>query len=363
MSYYDDYLKQVKSVTDAQKKALEETKKAGNQVALEKLNADNAAIEQTYGTQITETEGAYDDALRRNEVQLQLNRRAVERRMAEMGLTDSGLNRTQQTATQLSYANQKGSLYAQRQKAVDTLAAAMQQGMAQNQLGYNATVAQNNADYSAGIASIDAQNAANASDYSAKMTEAASKAIETQAKSVQDAYSDVVKMLSDADIDEGIKQNAVLNYASQYGFSSAREAQALLNAAGFEGQYTLTELPDGTLEIDFPEDVNTMYSYGGSSLPTMDYTTAGSQGYVFKVKKDHKNFLGIGPDRNDVVDIYYPDGRLLASDVELKKLGVSRADMQSLTDMIHQNKTHSANEGRTFQFTVDLKNLKNGKIY
>lgn len=78
-----------------------------------------------YQGQIRDTVSSYENALRSNETQRFLNSRAIERRMAEMGLTDSGLNRTQQTAVQLSAANNQGEIQRQRQAAVDTLARAM----------------------------------------------------------------------------------------------------------------------------------------------------------------------------------------------------------------------------------------------
>ena len=52
-----------------------------------------------------------------------INEREVAENMANLGLTDSGLNRTQQTAVQLSYSNTKAKYDVSRQKAVDSLAA------------------------------------------------------------------------------------------------------------------------------------------------------------------------------------------------------------------------------------------------
>ena len=87
--------------------------------------SQKGVVKEDYGTQIADAETAYNKALDKNEVQRVLNERYIERKAAEMGLTDSGMNRTQQTAAQLSYANQRGDIELQRQKAVDTLAAAM----------------------------------------------------------------------------------------------------------------------------------------------------------------------------------------------------------------------------------------------
>lgn len=88
-------------------------------------NTQKQNTQSLYQGQIRDTTASYEDALRSNETQKFLNSRAIERRMAEMGLTDSGLNRTQQTAVQLSAANNAGAIQRQRQKAIDTLAQAM----------------------------------------------------------------------------------------------------------------------------------------------------------------------------------------------------------------------------------------------
>lgn len=91
-----------------------------------------ATVTSVYDTQKKDTQAAYDkavkdttlsyeDAYRQNEVQRLVNERAIAENMANLGLTDSGLNRTQQTAVQLSYANQKGSIDRQKQSAVDGL--------------------------------------------------------------------------------------------------------------------------------------------------------------------------------------------------------------------------------------------------
>lgn len=104
---------------------------------LEKLYAasqaeDIAASDKKYETekklttdqhnrQINETENSYEDLYRENAVQKLINEREIAENMANLGLTDSGLNRTQQTAVQLSYANNKNKIDTTRQKAVDQL--------------------------------------------------------------------------------------------------------------------------------------------------------------------------------------------------------------------------------------------------
>lgn len=81
--------------------------------------------QDTYDRQIKDTNNSYEDMYRENAVQKLINEREIAEDMADLGLTDSGLNRTQQTAVQLSYANSKNKIDVNRQKAVDTLAASL----------------------------------------------------------------------------------------------------------------------------------------------------------------------------------------------------------------------------------------------
>ena len=81
--------------------------------------------QDTYDRQIKDTNNSYEDMYRENAVQRLINEREIAENMADLGLTDSGLNRTQQTAVQLSYANSKNKIDTNRQKAVDTLAASL----------------------------------------------------------------------------------------------------------------------------------------------------------------------------------------------------------------------------------------------
>ncbi len=81
--------------------------------------------QNTYNRQIKDTNNSYEDMYRENAVQKLINEREIAEDMAGLGLTDSGLNRTQQTAVQLSYANGKNKIDVNRQKAVDTLTASL----------------------------------------------------------------------------------------------------------------------------------------------------------------------------------------------------------------------------------------------
>jgi hypothetical protein len=117
-SSYEDYLKQIRA---ANQPSLNAEIAASNAI----YDSQIKTIQENYDQQIKDTTAEYETAYRQNEVQKLLNERAVARRNAELGLTDSGANLTGQLGVQLSYANQKGAIDLQKQRAVDTLAATM----------------------------------------------------------------------------------------------------------------------------------------------------------------------------------------------------------------------------------------------
>ncbi len=85
-------------------------------------NKQTKNTEKVYGDATFEAKKGYEDNYRENAVQKLINEREIAENMANMGLTDSGLNRTQQTAVQLSYANRKNKIDMQKQSVVDSLA-------------------------------------------------------------------------------------------------------------------------------------------------------------------------------------------------------------------------------------------------
>lgn len=100
------------------------------------LKADINTFSSGYDSQINNTQAvydkkiadekiAYDSEYQKNAVQKLINEKKIAETNANLGLTDSGLNRTQQTAAQLSYANQKGKIDLARQSALDNLTLAM----------------------------------------------------------------------------------------------------------------------------------------------------------------------------------------------------------------------------------------------
>lgn len=79
------------------------------------------SVQSTYEGSIADQNEGYEELSRANEVQKYINAREVAENNANLGLTDSGLNRTQQTAVQLSASNEEARIQRARQSAVAAL--------------------------------------------------------------------------------------------------------------------------------------------------------------------------------------------------------------------------------------------------
>lgn len=108
------------------------------------IDSVNAAIDRTttastkpYQTQIEQLPEAYQKQFDANAVQELVGRRKVEEAMANMGLTDSGLNRTQQTALSVQRSNADAAARLEQQKKTqelqDKIAQLIEAGAAQKQ--------------------------------------------------------------------------------------------------------------------------------------------------------------------------------------------------------------------------------------
>lgn len=105
------------------------------------FSSQRDTVNQNYGSLISDTNTEYYDEENRNAIQKIVNEQKIARKMENLGLTDSGLNRTQQTAVQLSYSNNQAKLERQRQKAVDALNLEMQGKLSEIDINESNTVA------------------------------------------------------------------------------------------------------------------------------------------------------------------------------------------------------------------------------
>lgn len=127
--YYDLIKKQNQEQKDKDIADIKAQTEAQKQIITENTNA-----------QIAETNQAYDNLQRKNELQRELNKRFFERKAAETGRTNTGFNLTQQTAAQLSAANQSAEYDRQNQKAVDTLALTMRSKITELETNQNSQI-------------------------------------------------------------------------------------------------------------------------------------------------------------------------------------------------------------------------------
>lgn len=342
---YDDYLTSANKYLDPQK-----------QQALKDLNAlyQNQAntVTSQYDTEIGNANTAYEDQYRENAVQKLINERQVAENMANLGLTDSGLNRTQQTAVQLSYANQKGAIDRAKQAQIDALTQQKAQNLAtieQNRLAGQNEINQYYSDLAARNAT-SAYNTALEQDRQYReaqlqaQLEAQKYKLNNESDTKTSDYEYLISALSDNsifDIDQ--KSKAIYDYAYKYNIENP-ELYSLLNAAGLSIEDYNRYWQSGSSYV-LPEDYT-----GTGTVKEWNYKTDGSLNYKFKVVDNTTNWFW-GIDGNDKVTIYYPDGTLLAENVRVDQL--PKSIQKSITDKIGKNK-----KDYTFTYKANLKDSK-----
>ncbi len=223
-SYYRQY--------DAQNlDALNQQKEIINQTA----DSSIKMIEDAGSAQIKEAEHAYDGVINTANVQKLINERAVAERMSNMGLTDSGLNRTQQTAIELSRSNAINNAMIARQKQVDAIALAVRQQVGQLNIQRNNDIMNADLTYNANKNSwassmYDADQQAAAArykaqlDYDAKMTQMyldsekeTNKKNEEKEKERTKARGTLIEKLFSDDFTDDEKRGLIESYRQTYG--------------------------------------------------------------------------------------------------------------------------------------------------
>lgn len=314
-------------------------------------NSQKNTLTSQYDTALTEAGNAYENQYRENAVQKLINEREVAENMANLGLTDSGLNRTQQTAVQLSYANNKGNIDRQRQSQLDALEAQKAAGLAEVEQNRLAAQDEINRYYT----SLAAQNA----------TEAYNTAVQAEQERLKAEYQAKLEALQNAENQKTSQKSADYEYLMKT-IESGRvtdydEIADLIDRYSETYNITLPELYSiltsaGLTKDEYDRRLNNKYKtvyvapneYTGSEkVKKWDYKKDGSLNYTFEVVKDTINWFW-GVDGNDVVNIKYPDGTLLAKNVKVDEL----------PDNIRKaitNKIKDTGEGNSFKYKANLK--------
>ena len=115
---YTDYLQEILNAQEKEK----ENQKAGVDKKYESLSKE---ISEKYSSDIQALTEIYDDYIDKSYVQKLIDKKQVQETLANMGLTDSGIHRTEQTAVQLSHSNRVGKYTALKQQQIDSLAKEM----------------------------------------------------------------------------------------------------------------------------------------------------------------------------------------------------------------------------------------------
>ena len=166
---------------------------AANQAATDQYLADIDAIykenarqlEHSYEQQKAQLPQDYQYAYDKNAIQQAINEREVAGRMEQLGLTDSGLNRTQQAAINVQRSNADAAVTQQQNAQLNALTSALYEQLSQNRANQTAGAAQARYDlasrnqdlYNSYMSNADSMAASIASNlYSADQQRAAAEA-------------------------------------------------------------------------------------------------------------------------------------------------------------------------------------------
>lgn len=115
---YTDFLQEILNAQKEEK----EKQLSGIDAKYESLNKE---ITDKYLGDIGALKEIYDDYIDKSYVQKLIDKKQVQETLANIGLTDSGLQRTEQTAIQLSHSNRASKYNTLKQQQIDSLAKEM----------------------------------------------------------------------------------------------------------------------------------------------------------------------------------------------------------------------------------------------
>ena len=295
-----------------------EKKKAAN---AEMVDSQKNVVKENYGAQIGEAGRQYDVLQQQNAVQKIINEREVAESMANMGLTDSGLNRTQTTAVQLSSANSSAEIARQKQSVIDGLNREMNSRL--STLDVNRISADSEIDSTyqtmAHNAAVDITNKQIESN--AAVQKAQIEAQQAKNKERTAAYNELVKALIKDELTEDQKWYAFTTFAGNYGFTSDDERQHLLNISGLSSKYASVAANIGA-SYDNRESLNKIWQEISKSGQTFDEEVLHktSPSYSRLDEFDIEKYIANNSGGNN----FYKN--VLADLREMKKAGVSNEE-------------------------------------
>ena len=208
-SYYDDYYnKNLKKTQDEIKKQQTQNTTTSNAYVADL----NAIVDKNISNSVNKVQGEidklptqYQSSFDANAIQQLINERQVAERMANMGMTNSGLNRTQQTAINIQRSNADAALRTQINSATNSLKQQIADLYAsgESQKAENAAKERYNLEQKNQSVYDTMMNNlySNASAYETAQIDAAAKIEEARIKAEQDAQKNKLN-LSEDEFDE-----------------------------------------------------------------------------------------------------------------------------------------------------------------
>lgn len=209
MASLDYYKKQYDNANlGALKKKIETTTALSNQAlenTIKPIEQQKAALPQQYQS--------YFDT---NEIQHLVNKRQLEERMANLGLTDSGLNRTQETALAVQKSNTTAAYNQKKQAAIASLDNQIAQLRAQSGLNLQSTLLGIQDQYDTAKENY-AADMVKAEQMAAAQAEAARiKAANTQNNNKRKDFVTRLGYMADSDLENYSKMGYIYDYINYY---------------------------------------------------------------------------------------------------------------------------------------------------
>lgn len=292
----EDAKKRVKDEIEAD---ADEQKKANDEAAQTQIDANNTAAQtrkdnfadqvKTANKNLTnranadkdDTYAKYDEIYDTNAVNQYISEERVAENMANLGLTNGGLNATQLTAIETSRGNADNRARLQEQKAIETIELELAANIAQNEqsmLNYNADVDADLEERNAAIlAGVQSQNAKVDADANAAINAAWKDIDDAAAKTIQDATdtraegikaaTTAVKNLNAGEKNTNNTISQIKYYADYYGLSET-EIRTMCSTAGIDyNDYKIQNQTQSEIE-DYLSSYK-VTEYGGAKL--IDY--------------------------------------------------------------------------------------------
>lgn len=244
------------------------------------LDQQIAKAESDAALQTKEVERDYRDIIDTNAIQKELDKRQIAETMANLGLSRSGLNATQQTAVELSAGNKNAAALQQRQAAVDSLTRSLAEYKMEtentrrekmNEIDANVqnSVAAYDKDLTEKAITAQQQDNEAALDYNYKMTELGVKQAENEDKEGKRLINKAFRLASIEEGKTGTDSGGVLEYFDTSTNSVARISRNALI-------YSLVA-QEGLKETEATKLVNALfdsYTYNPTAGKNHNYTAA-----------------------------------------------------------------------------------------